>query len=332
MKKKWHLPFLLFLIIGTVVVWQQNHPAPAPYQEEEGSIFGTVYHVKYQSDSVLTKEIAETLRSVDMSLSMFNENSTLARLNANKSTQTDSLLRIVFLQSQQISQATDGAFDITVGPLVNAWGFGFKSGELPDSAQVDSLRDFVGWNLVRIDEEGLLHKADERMVLDCSAVAKGFGVDCVAGMLRAHGVRNFMIEIGGEIVVSGVNAKGQPWNIGISVPSETDSDQTQSVVRITDAALATSGNYRNFYVTKDGRKLAHTVDPRTGYPVQHSVLSATVVAPTCAMADAFATSFMVLGLDGAKKVLAEHQELKAYLIYNGEDDRMTVWTSPNWEK
>lgn len=332
MKKKWHLPFLLFLIIGTVIVWREGHPAPAPYQQEEGSIFGTVYHVKYQSDSLLTKEIKAALEAVDQSLSMFNEGSTLARINDNRSTQTDSLLRIVFLQSQQISRATNGAFDITVGPLVNAWGFGFKNGELPDSARVDSLCRFVGWNLVSIDEEDRLHKADERMVLDCSAVAKGFGVDCVAGVLRAHGVRNFMIEIGGEIVVSGENAKGKPWNIGISVPSETDSDQTQSVIHITDAALATSGNYRNFYVTEDGRKLAHTIDPRTGYPVQHSVLSATVVAPTCAMADAFATSFMVLGIDGAKQVLERHQELKAYLIYTDENGRMSVWTSPNWQE
>ena len=332
MKKKWHLPFLLFLIIGTVIVWRQNHPAPAPYQEEEGGIFGTGYHVNFQSDSTLTKEIAATLKAVDMSLSMFNEASTLAQINANRSTQTDSLLRIVFLQSQQISRATDGAFDITVGPLVNAWGFGFKNGALPDSAQVDSLRRLVGWEQVSIDDGGRLHKADERMVMDCSAVAKGFGVDCVAGMLREHGVRNFMIEIGGEIVVSGVNAKGEPWSIGISVPSETDSNRTQDVMHITDAALATSGNYRNYYVTDDGRKLAHTIDPRTGYPVQHSVLSATVVAPTCAMADAFATSFMVLGIDGAKQVLEKHQELKAYLIYTGEDGRMAVWTSPNWEK
>lgn len=331
MKKKWQLPFLLFLIIGTVIIWRQGHPAPAPYQQEEGSVFGTVYHVKYQSDSLLTKEIAATLKAVDMSLSMFNEGSTLAQLNANKTTQTDSLLRIVFQQSQQISRATDGAFDITVGPLVNAWGFGFKHGELPDSARVDSLRRFVGWELAGIDDAGQLHKVDERMVLDCSAVAKGFGVDCVAGMLRRHGVKNFMIEIGGEIVVSGVNAKGKPWNIGISTPSETDSDRTQNVMHITDAALATSGNYRNFYVTEDGRKLAHTIDPRTGYPVQHSVLSATVVAPTCAMADAFATGFMVLGIDGAKQVLEKHQELKAYLIYTDEDGRMSVWTSPNWE-
>lgn len=332
MKKKWHLPFLLFLIVGTVVIWRQGHPAPAPYQEEEGSIFGTVYHVKYQSDSLLTEDIKATLKAVDMSLSMFNEGSTLARINRNETVQADSLLRIVFLQSQQISQATDGAFDITVGPLVNAWGFGFKHGELPDSARVDSLRSFVGHRLVSMDEAGRMHKTDERMVLDCSAVAKGFGVDCVAGLLRDRGVKNFMVEIGGEIVVSGVNAKGKPWSIGISVPSETDSDQTQSVMRITDAALATSGNYRNFYVTEDGRKLAHTIDPRTGYPVQHSVLSATVVAPTCAMADAFATAFMVLGIDGAQQVLEKHHELKAYLIHTDEDGQMNVWKSPNWQE
>ncbi len=330
MKKKWQLPFLLLLIVGTVWIWQQNRHHEAPFQREEGNVFGTIYHVTYQCDSTLSQEIQTELQAVDASLSMFNPQSTISKLNNGESQETDSLLRIVFLLSQQVSKATNGAFDITVAPLVNAWGFGFKEKQLPDSTQVDSLLQLIGWQRVSIDSLNLFQKEDNRMTLDCSAVAKGFGADQVAGMLRRQGIRNFMVEIGGEIVVSGHNPNGNPWKIGISKPSETDSSQLESTVELTNTALATSGNYRNFYVAPDGRKLAHTIDPRTGYPVQHSILSATVVAPSCAMADAFATSLMVVGMQEAQKILSQHEELKAYLIYAGKDGEMQVWHTDNW--
>ncbi len=330
MKKKWQLPFLLLLILGTVVVCRQEHSADIPFQHEEGSVFGTIYHVTYQCDSSLNTAIMAELNAVDASLSMFNPQSTISRLNSGESQLTDSLFRLVFLLSQQISQATDGAFDITVAPLVNAWGFGFKNQQLPDSAQVDSMLQFVGWQTVSVDSLHQLQKSDPRTILDCSAVAKGFGSDQVASMLRRRGIRNFMVEIGGEIVVSGHNPKGKPWSIGISKPSETESDQLESTVQLTNTALATSGNYRNFYLAPDGRKLTHTIDPRTGYPAQSSILSATVVAPSCAMADAFATSFMVVGIDEAKKILALHSDLKALLIYADAQGEMQEWKTENW--
>ncbi len=327
--KKWHLPFLLFLIIGTIVIMRQNN-APTPYQQNEGRIFGTIYHATYQCDSSLQKLIEAELQRVDNSLSMFNPNSTISLINSNKSQATDSLFRHVFVMSQQISQATDGAFDITVAPLVNAWGFGFKSRQLPDSAQVDSLRRLIGWQHVSINDENKLQKADPRMVLDCSAIAKGFGSDQVAALLRSRGIQNFMIEIGGEVVVSGVNPKGKPWRIGISKPSEEASANLQETIELTQGAMATSGNYRNFYTTADGRKVAHTINPHTGYPVQHSILSSTVLAPTCAMADAFATAFMVLGLDSAQAVLEAHPELQAYFICSTAEGGYSIHTSANW--
>ncbi len=328
--KKWHLPFLLCLIVGTVIIWRQNHPTEVPYQKEEGYIFGTSFHATYQYDKSLKEEIMKELNAVDASLSMFNKQSTITKLNNNQTQQTDSLFLQVFHLSQQVSKATNGAFDITVGPLVNAWGFGFKNEQLPDSSQVDSLRNFIGWQKVCIDDNGLLHKKDNRMVLDCSAVAKGFGVDRVADMFRRYGIKNFMIEVGGEIVLNGKNDKGNPWTIEIKKPTEDNEQEGQAIVRLTEGALATSGNYRNFYITEDGRKLAHTIDPRTGYPVQHSVLSASVLAPTCAMADAFATSFMVMGLEEAKQTLNAHEELNAYLIYADEKGAIRVWQSPEW--
>ncbi|MBQ6432566.1 MAG: FAD:protein FMN transferase [Bacteroidaceae bacterium] len=316
--RRWHLPVLaLFAIASYLIITRRN--APAPYQKDEGAVFGTFYHITYQSRQQLKDSIEAQLKAVDQSLSMFNPTSTISRINSGESTQTDSLFRTVFRLAQQVSADTRGAFDITVAPLVNAWGFGFKNGTLPDSAAVDSLRTLIGWQRVSLSTDGSLRRDDPRIILDCSAIAKGFGVDVVANYLRAQGIVNYMVEIGGEVVVSGVNPKGEPWHVGINRPiddPESTASELDTILAITDCAMATSGNYRNFYTTEDGRRVAHTIDPATGYPVQHSILSATVLAPTCAQADAFATSFMVMGLDSARAILARHPELSAYLIYD----------------
>jgi len=326
----WKLPFLVLLVLGTFLIMRQNHPKEAPFQTDEGMIFGTVFHATYQCDSSLHEHIIEELQAVDASLSMFNPLSTISKINQGESNETDSLFRYVFTISQQISKATDGCFDITIAPLVNAWGFGFKQGILPDSAQVDSLRQLIGWNRVVLTSNGNIEKEREYMILDCSAVAKGFGSDQIAALFRRHGIQNFMIEIGGEIVVSGYNPKKTDWSIGINKPIEDSTSTTseiEAVISLTDCAMATSGNYRNYYVSEDGRKLAHTIDPHTGYPVQHSILSSTVIAPTCAMADGFATSFMVMGLDKAKEILKQHPELKAYFIYSDTKGQNKIWCS-----
>ena len=169
------------------------------------------------------------------------------------------------------------------------------------------------------------------MMLDCSAIAKGYGTDVVARFLRSRGVKNYMVEVGGEIVTSGLNPERLPWKVGVIKPNDDSlnvSHEVQTVLNVTDIAMATSGNYRRFYY-KDGKKFAHTIDPNTGYPVQHNILSATVLAKTCAQADAYATSFMVMGLDGAKKVLERHPELMAYLIYDDGNGKNAVWFSPS---
>ena len=307
---------LAFLVIGSYLV-VTRHNSPAPYQKNEGAVFGTFYHFTYQSPEDLHDSLRAELQKVDESLSMFNPQSTLRRLNSGATDSTDALFREVFRLSQQVSEATGGAFDITVAPLVNAWGFGYKNGALPDSATVDSLRQFVGFHHVSLTDDDRLVRDDPRTVLDCSAVAKGFGVDQVARFLRARGILNYMVEIGGEVVVSGENPQGQQWHVGVSRPTDDPTSQStalDTVLTLSEGALATSGNYRNFYVTDDGRRVAHTINPATGYPIQHNILSATVLAPTCAEADAFATSFMVLGLDGAREVLGRHPELQVYFI------------------
>ena len=301
-----------------------------PYQHNKGFIFGTVYNITYQSDYNLEKEIIRELDKVDASLSPFNEKSIISKINRNEEAVVDNYFYDVFNLAMQISEDTNGAFDITVAPIVNAWGFGFKSGSSPTSQYIDSLKQFIGYKKVRIDKDKHVVKQDERIMLDCSAIAKGYGSEVVARLFNAKGIKNYMIEIGGEIVASGLSDKRLPWKIGITKPSEDSlgtSNELQTILNITDCAMATSGNYRNFYY-KNGKRYAHTIDPRTGYPIQHNILSATVIAKSCAQSDAYATSFMVLGLDEAKKILERHPQLLAYLIYTNKDNEYEVWHSP----
>ena len=293
-------------------------------------MFGTFYHIVYQCDSDLTQSINAELAKVDQSLSPFNEHSVITAVNNNQEVVLDSMFLDVYQKALQISRETDGAFDITVAPLVNAWGFGFKNGSQPSAPQVDSLKQIVGYQKVSL-VDGKIVKQDPRMMLDCSAIAKGYGCDAVARLLRNRGIRNFMVEIGGEIVASGVNDKQKPWTIGVTKPTDDSlniGNELQTILNVTDKAMATSGNYRNFYY-QGGKKFAHTIDPKTGYPVQHSILSATVLADECAIADAYATSFMVMGLEGAKVILQRHPELMAYLIYSDENGNNAVWFSPS---
>ena len=329
-KWMWQLPFLVLLIVGTVLIIRHEHNVP--YQKSSDKVFGTFYHATYQCDSDLTYSINAELAKVDESLSPFNKNSIITAVNQNQDVKVNDMFQDVFYLAMQISKETEGAFDITVAPLVNAWGFGFKNGIEPTSEQVDSLMQIIGYPKVSLSS-GKITKTDDRVMLDCSAIAKGYGTDVVARLLRSKGIKNFMVEIGGEIVTSGVNAENEPWRVGISKPVEdpmgTDNG-VQSIVKITDKAMATSGNYRNFYY-KDGKRYAHTIDPKTGYPVQHSILSATVFAKSCAVADAYATSFMVMGIEKAQQLLEQHPELMAYLIYSDKDGKNAVWYSPSLE-
>ena len=321
------LVLLLFLILGTVFIVRQQRVTP--YQHDSGFVFGTVYNITYQYDHSLKEEIEAELKKVDNSLSPFNDNSIITKINRNENVKVDKMFTDVFTLAKQVSEETDGAFDITVAPLVNLWGFGFKSGTTPTKATVDSLRQLVGYDKVKLVGTKVV-KQDKRIMLDCSAIAKGYGSDVVSAYLRSRGIDNFMVEIGGEIVVRGINDKRQPWRIGVTKPSDDSlsvNQELQTVLNITDKAMATSGNYRNFYY-KNGRKYAHTIDPKTGYPVQHSILSATVLAKDCATADAFATSFMVMGLEKARLVLDKHPELMAYFIYSDGHGRNSVWFSP----
>lgn len=306
----WQVPFLALLIIGTVLIIRQQQSEP--YQHNTGFVFGTIYNVTYQCPDNLQAEIEAELKKVDLEFSMFNDSSTVARINRGEKVTPGPMYDEVYQLAQTVNRETDGAFDVTVAPLVNAWGFGFKHEQMPTRQQVDSLLKI-------------------RNQLDFSAIAKGYGSDVIARLLRRHDIRNFMVEIGGEVVTQGISDKRVPWRIGVTKPTDDSlsvGGELQTVLNVTDIAMATSGNYRNFYY-KGGRKYAHTIDPKTGYPVQHSLLSATVLAKDCAVADAYATAFMVMGVERAKTVLERHPELMAYFIYSTPDGQTAVWFSPS---
>ena len=330
-KKKllWQIPFLLLLIVGTIVILKKQ----PPFRTNEGMVFGTIYKITYQHNDDLQNEIKAAMMEVDNSLSPYNPNSIITRINHNEDTVLNEHFLHVFNLAQQISAETEGAFDITVAPLVNAWGFGFKHSIDIDPNVIDSLRQFVGYQKIKL-EDGKIVKEDARTMLDCSAIAKGYGVDRVARLLDQKGVQHYMVDIGGEVVLKGKNPRLKTWRIGINKPVEDSlsvNQELQTILEVSDVGMATSGNYRKFYY-KDGKRYAHTIDPRVGTPVQHNILSATVIAKDCTTADAYATAFMVMGLEEAKAFCEAHPELHAYFICDGEGDSYEIFATPGMEK
>ena len=332
MKTKKSFIWLAFLILATIWILvrrnQQND-----YNSITGLVFGTVYNITYQYKGDLKPEIEAELKRFDFSLSPFNDSSVISRVNRNEELVTDTFFQKCFNRSMEISRETKGAFDITIAPLANAWGFGFKKGTFPDSLMIDSLLQITGYDKVKL-VDGKVIKDDPRMMLSCSAVAKGYSVDVVAHFLDSKGIKNYIVDIGGEVVVKGKNSQGGLWRVGINKPiddSLSRQKDLQTILEITNAGLATSGNYRNYYY-KDGKKYAHTIDPRRGYPVQHSILSSTVIAKDCMTADALATAFMVMGLEEAEKFCKADPNIDAYFIYSGKDGKFETYFTEGIKK
>ncbi len=303
----------------------QDEPAAGSYLAIAGETMGTTYAIKYDDAAGrnLKPGVDSLLVVFNQSLNHYLPDSEITRFNQNDS--IDFVLPYfytVLSRSADIVAATDGAFDPTVAPLVNAWGFGPEGGELPDSVAVDSLLQLVGFEKINFTED-YVKKEQPRVQLNFSAVAKGYGVDVVAEYLASRGIKNMMVEIGGEVVARGVNPQDERWRIGVSDPEQPG--QMSAAVMLDNRAMATSGNYLNYY-ERDGKKYAHTIDPRTGYPVQHSVLGASVVADDCTTADAYATAFMVLGLEKTKAILAQQPDLDAFIIYDNQGSLKTFVT------
>lgn len=293
------------------------------YYEDTGTIFKTIYHIKYKAAQPLTKEIQEELLRFDASMNPFNKNSIIAKVNDNQPVEVDEWFTQVFNKAMEVSEKTNGVFDITCAPLINLWGFGFGKADEVTQAKIDSIKEFVGYRKIRLNGKKI-EKDDSRVLLNCSAIAKGYASDVIGQLLERLNVSDYMVEIGGEVRMKGHNPNGECWRIGINKPVDDQSgteNQIEEVLAICNGAVATSGNYRNFYV-KNGKKYAHTIDPRTGYPSEQSLLSVTIVADNCMTADAYATAFMALGLDEARKVAAKLDEkIEYYMIYATEDGK-----------
>mgnify|MGYP003289091031 FL=1 len=304
------------------------------FYQNQGSVFGTYYNIQYKSSSDLEPAIKECLKEFDASLSMYNQNSIIARINRNEDVETNAYIEEAYKAAVYVSDMSQGAFDITVAPLVNAWGFGFKNKENITKELLDSLLQFVDYKSLTLTEDHHILKSDSRTMMDFSALAKGYACDVIADLLAENGCKNFLVDIGGEVVARGKNSKGEKWAIGITKPIDDTTGKTnmlQDIINTTDICMATSGNYRNYYF-EDGVRRSHTIDPRTGYPVHHKLLSATVIAPNCVLADALATTCMVMGEYAAAVMISQMREVGFYFILTDMEGELIVKTSNNWVK
>lgn len=299
------------------------------YQNAEGMIWNTTYHVTYNGGSELKDSIMQVLNKVGASLNVFDENSLVSRVNVSDSTAVDTDFIRVYVESVKVNRLTDGAFDPTLGPLIEAWGFGKGHKATGDTARIDSLMKFVGIDKTRLSMDTLV-KYDSRIRFNFSAIAKGYGCDCVGEMLQRNGVEDWLVEIGGEISCRGKSPEGGKWRVSIDRPvmqKDRILHDSQCVVEVTDAGIATSGNYRNLQSDEKGQYYGHTISARTGRPARTDVISATVIGRTAMESDALATAFMAMGADDVKR-LNKSTRLSVMLVLADS----TVWYSGQFEK
>jgi thiamine biosynthesis lipoprotein len=306
------------------------------YVKLEGYAQGTTYHITYENSANrnFSFQIDSILKAFDLSLSEYIPQSIISRINANDtSVETDDLFRTVFNKAQEVNKNSDGAFDITVGPLVEAWGFGPKGKLTNSKSHIDSLLKYVGMDKVKIVGKKLIKKYPQ-VSIDVNALAQGFSVDVVCKFLDSYRINNYVVEIGGELKTKGKNVKGEKWQVGIDKPvdgSNKTNEQLQAIISLSDKAIATSGDYRKFFV-EDGKKYAHHIDPHTGNPAKQNILSASIIADECITADAYGTACMVLGLEKSIKLLSKHKDLEAYLIYTDEKGKFCEYVTKGARK
>jgi thiamine biosynthesis lipoprotein len=328
--------YILGLAISVWISGCDSGTGSGEYYSIQGFTQGTTYHITYQypSERDLKEQIDSLLKRFDASLSTYDSTSIISLINSNvPGVRSDSMFRTVFRESARVYQLSGGAFDITLGPVINAWGFGSGQQVEVDSALVDSLLQYVGMDKVYLKGDQVV-KTDPAIILNVNAIAQGYSVDVVAVYLESLGCKNYMVEIGGEIRTRGVNGKGNFWRIGVDRPefgNMIPGQQLQVIISMHNRSLATSGNYRKFY-EKDGVMITHSIDPATGFPKESKLLSATVLTEQCITADAYATSCMVLGLEKAKAFIENLKNVDAYLIYGDEAGAYQVWYSEGLKK
>ncbi|MFA6127787.1 MAG: FAD:protein FMN transferase [Bacteroidales bacterium] len=299
------------------------------YHFQEGPVYGSTYHItyEYKPSVTLEKDINRILERINVSMSTYDPTSTLSRINHNDTTaRLDQDLRRVLEAGWKVSDQSGGAFDMTVAPLVNAWGFGFTAREKVTPAMIDSILIFTGYHKVRVDGDRLV-KEDPRIMIDPNAITPGYVADVISEFFDSVGVKNYLVEIGGELRCLGKNREGNAWRVGVDKPLEnTIEREIQQVFHLEHVSVATSGNYRKFY-EENGVKYSHTIDPKTGYPARSNLLSATVFTDECIYADAWATVFMVVGFDRARELSTRIPGIQVYFIYSDAEGAMKTWQS-----
>ena len=318
--------FILIILLYTISIHAQNEPIKI-----EGFAQGTTYHITYFDiqNRNLQPEIEKILADFDQSVSTYIPTSIISRINSNqKNVIVDKYFIACFNKAKEVWKNTKGAFDPTVYPLVNAWGFGPGKKQKIEKEKIDSILQFVSFQLIKLKGNRIVKK-DPRVALDFNAFAQGYSVDVVAEFLNSVGLKSYSVEIGGEIYAKGQYSKGKDWTVGIEQPYDNKEqlNPLRAIVNLKNRAISTSGNNRRFII-EDGIKYAHHIDPKKGYPTKNNLLSASIIAKDCITSDAYATGILVMGLEKAKSFLNKHKELQAYLVYSDKNGKYTVYVTP----
>ena len=328
---------ILAVLFSMITVLTSCNTRKPVIENFTGFTQGTTYSIVYDNlininPPDLKMKVEKILHDFDMSLSVYNDSSIISRINRNEDAVPDSFFIDVYNKSVLISQATGGAFDITVGPLVRAWGFGPDDHKNFTEEKRDSLLKLVGMDKITL-VNGRIVKSLPGVTLDVNAIAQGYSVDVVCRYFKSIGLSDFLVEIGGEVMAVGTKG-GMPWRIGIDKPEDSNmipGQSLQAIIKITDKAVSTSGNYRKFYV-EDGIKYSHTIDPKTGYPAKNRLLSATIVADDCTTADGYATACMVMGKEKAIDFINSHPGLHGYFVFSDDSGNFQSWMSDDLKK
>jgi len=328
-----------FLVILSLLLFSCNSETEVKSHQFTGEALGTTYMVKYFADDEIDfeKSLDSILDEINSSMSTYITKSDISKINRGDTTvQVDHNFVKVFNASDKIYKESNGFFDPTVGILVNAYGFGpGEALKKIDSVQLDSLRRLVGFDKIRIKENGTIHKENPSVYLDFNAIAKGYTIDVIAEYLEAKNVQNYLIELGGELRAKGKNLENEAeWVVGIDDPNQEEGKRKlQAKVKLSNSAMATSGNYRKYRLDSiSGQKYVHTINPLTGKAERSNILSASVIAENCMLADGYATAFMALGLERSKKVLKNLENIEVYILYSNKEGDMEIFSSPGFKK
>ena len=339
-------PFLLFILLANFAFACSNNSndnksnkdtlpsLKGQYVHFTGNTQGTTFSIKYKimTDSIKLPEFSALFNKVDNSMSEYVDSSIVSRINRNDTTvRTDNLFNTVYKASVKVYKQTDGYFDITVAPLVKAWGFLPSAKIKLDQAKVDSLKQLVGMNKIKLVNNQII-KDDPRIQLDLNSIAQGFSVDYISIFLESKNITDYMVEIGGEVRTKGLNDKGELWKVGVDNPVGSEEDRgLQTILALSGKSVTTSGSYRKFF-EENGVKYSHTINPKTGYPTHHNLLSVSIIADCATIADGYDTPIMVMGFEKGKEFVEKHPFLDAYFIYSDEKGELKIWQSKGMAK